>query len=145
MKKIVFLLCLLFAIGAQAQLWENSFDHALSKANAEDKPIVLVFSGSDWCGPCIRFKKKVLDSEEFTSYAEQNYVLYNADFPRKSKNALPQEKLNSNKSLAEKYNPKGHFPMVVVLDKNESVLGTTGFDKRKTPSKYIDLFNGYVK
>ena len=138
-------MCLFFAVTAQAQLWEDSFNSALSKANTEDKPIVLVFSGSDWCGPCIRFKKKILDSEEFVGFASNNYVLYNADFPKKKKNTLSQEKLDANKGLAEKYNPKGHFPLVVVLDKNESILGKTGFDKRKSPEKYLDLFNGYVK
>ena len=138
-------MCLFFAVTAQAQLWEDSFNSALSKANTEDKPIVLVFSGSDWCGPCIRFKKKILDSEEFVGFASNNYVLYNADFPKKKKNSLSQEKLDANKGLAEKYNPKGHFPLVVVLDKNESILGKTGFDKRKSPEKYLDLFNGYVK
>ena len=145
MNKIVYIVCLFFAVTAQAQLWEDSFNSALSKANTEDKPIVLVFSGSDWCGPCIRFKKKILDSEEFVGFASNNYVLYNADFPKKKKNSLSQEKLDANKGLAEKYNPKGHFPLVVVLDKNESILGKTGFDKRKSPEKYLDLFNGYVK
>ena len=145
MNKIIFIVCLFFAVTAQAQLWEDSFNSALSKANTEDKPIVLVFSGSDWCGPCIRFKKKILDSEEFVGFASNNYVLYNADFPKKKKNTLSQEKLDANKGLAEKYNPKGHFPLVVVLDKNESILGKTGFDKRKSPEKYLDLFNGYVK
>ena len=145
MNKIVYIVCLFFAVTAQAQLWEDSFNSALSKANTEDKPIVLVFSGSDWCGPCIRFKKKILDSEEFVGFASNNYVLYNADFPKKKKNTLSQEKLDANKGLAEKYNPKGHFPLVVVLDKNESILGKTGFDKRKSPEKYLDLFNGYVK
>lgn len=145
MKKIVVAVCIFFAFSAQAQLWEDSFENALVKADTEDKPIVLVFSGSDWCGPCIRFKKKILESEEFVGFASDNYVLYNADFPKKKKNSLPSEKLDSNKGLAEKYNPKGYFPLVVVLDKNESVLGKTGFDKKKSPEKYLDLFNGYLK
>ncbi|MEM9363966.1 MAG: thioredoxin family protein [Bacteroidota bacterium] len=130
---------------ARGQNWNASYSDALVQAKAEDKPIILVFSGSDWCGPCIRFKKTILDSEEFVGFATDNYVLYNADFPRKKKNSLPEEKLNANKILAEKYNPKGYFPLVVVLDKNESILGKTGFDKKKSPEKYLSLFNGYVK
>ncbi|WP_435623067.1 thioredoxin family protein [Flagellimonas sp.] len=145
MNKLIVIACLFFTFSAQAQLWEDSFTNALTKADTEDKPIVLVFSGSDWCGPCIRFKKKILDSEAFVGFASDNYVLYNADFPKKKKNSLSQEKLNANKGLAEKYNPKGHFPLVVVLDKNESILGKTGFDKKKSPEKYLDLFNGYLK
>ena len=145
MKNIVVAVCMFLAFSAQAQLWEDSFENALVKADTEDKPIVLVFSGSDWCGPCIRFQKKIPESEEFVGFASDNYVLYNADFPKKKKNSLSSEKLDSNKGLAEKYNPKGYFPLVVVLDKNESVLGKTGFDKKKSPEKYLDLFNGYLK
>ncbi len=145
MKKILILVCFLIAGVAQGQLWEDSFDSAVQKSYMEHKPIVLVFSGSDWCGPCIRFKKDILDSEVFSAYAKEHYVLYNADFPRKKKNELPLEKLNSNKTLAEKFNPRGHFPLVVVLDEQQKTLGTTGFDKKKSPEKYIDLFNGFVK
>ncbi|MEM9649278.1 MAG: thioredoxin family protein [Bacteroidota bacterium] len=130
---------------AQAQHWQDSFDDALAAASQEDKPIVLVFSGSDWCGPCIRFKRSILDSDEFVEYADKHYVLFNADFPKKKKNQLPPEKLNVNKSLFETYNPKGHFPLVVVLDKEKSVLGTTGFNKKASPSDYISLFNGFVQ
>lgn len=129
----------------QAQEWQDSFASAMSEATEADKPIVLVFSGSDWCAPCIRLKKSILDSEEFKTYATENYVLYNADFPRKKQNQLPQEKSGENKALAEKYNPKGYFPLIVVLDKNGSVLGETGFNPRLTPEKYISLFNKFIK
>ncbi|MEM9078323.1 MAG: thioredoxin family protein [Bacteroidota bacterium] len=151
MKKVVqfqFIAFSLFFFSAHlalSQNWNSTYSDALLQARTENKPIILVFSGSDWCGPCIRFKKNILDSEEFIDFASKNYVLYNADFPRKKKNSLSQAKLDANKGLAEKYNPKGHFPLVVVLDKNESILGKTGFDKRKSPDKYLDLFNGYLK
>jgi thioredoxin-related protein len=138
------LFCFLFG-SLQAQEWQENFDDALALANDENKPIVLVFSGSDWCAPCIRLKRNILESEDFKNYAASHYVLYNADFPRKKKNQLPLEKLNSNKRLAEKYNPTGYFPLVVVMDKQESVLGKTGFDRKATPEEYISLLNGFVK
>ncbi len=128
-----------------AQEWQNSFSEAIAKANTEDKPIVLVFSGSDWCAPCIKLKKHIFDSAEFKDYANDHYVLYNADFPRKKQNQLPEDKMSVNKSLIEKYNPKGYFPMVVVLDKNEHVLGETGFVARTTPEKYLKKLNSFLK
>lgn len=145
MKKLVTLILLVLAVSMQAQEWQNSFSEAIAKANTEDKPIVLVFSGSDWCAPCIRLKKHIFDSAEFKDYAKDHYVLYNADFPRKKQNQLPEDKMSVNKSLIEKYNPKGYFPMVVVLDKNEHVLGETGFVARTIPEKYLKKLNSFLK
>lgn len=145
MKQFLGIVFFVFFGSLQAQEWQNSFDEAVTLANAEDKPIVLVFSGSDWCAPCIRLKKQILESEEFKTYASEHYVMYNADFPRKKKNELPQALAETNTSLAEKYNPKGHFPLVVVLDKDQSVLGKTGFNVRTTPKKYISILNGFIQ
>ncbi|MGX1929592.1 thioredoxin family protein [Flagellimonas sp. 2504JD4-2] len=144
MKSLLLIASCLFFGTLQAQ-WLQSFDDALQLANEGNKPIVLVFSGSDWCAPCIRFKRNILDSEDFKNYSETHYVLYNADFPRKKKNKLPQEKLNSNKSLAEQFNPNGHFPLVVVLDKEKSVLGKTGVDRRTSPQEFISLLKGFMR
>jgi len=93
-------LTLLLIIGfgpLQAQLWQDRYSDALELAKSGDRPLVVVFSGSDWCGPCIRMKKKILDSEEFTEHAGENYVLYNADFPEKKQNQLPPELSATNR------------------------------------------------
>ncbi len=144
-KKILILLLFTLASAVQAQEWQPSFSDAVTKATEEDKPIVLVFSGSDWCAPCIRLKKHIFDSEEFKVYASEHYVLYNADFPRKKQNQLPEPLMTTNKSLIEKYNPKGYFPLVVVLDKDEKVLGETGFVARSSPEKYISTLNKFIQ
>ncbi|MGW9687008.1 thioredoxin family protein [Flagellimonas sp. 2504JD1-5] len=144
MKSIVLIATCLFIGSLQAQ-WQDSFDEALELADMENKPIVLVFSGSDWCAPCIRFKRSILDSQDFTDYAKTHYVLYNADFPRKKKNKLPLEKSGANKSLAQRFNPSGYFPLVVVLDKEKTVLGKTGFDRRTSPKEFISLLNTFTK
>ncbi|WP_223826591.1 thioredoxin family protein [Flagellimonas sp. S3867] len=144
MKPLLLIAFSLFFGTLQAQ-WQESFEDALELAEEANKPIVLVFSGSDWCAPCIRFKRNILDSEDFKDYSESHYVLYNADFPRKKKNKLPLEKLNSNKSLAAQFNPHGYFPLIVVLDKEKSLLGKTGFDKRASPKEFISLLNNFVR
>ncbi|MCL6265181.1 thioredoxin family protein [Flagellimonas myxillae] len=145
MRQLLIILGCMFMGSLQAQNWQDSFEDALALAKDQDKPIVLVFSGSDWCGPCIRLKRSILETEDFISYADSHYVLYNADFPRKKKNQLSEDKLNNNKSLFAEYNPKGYFPLVVVLDKDQMVLGKTGFDRRASPKDYIDLLDGFIK
>ncbi len=145
MKKLLTILLILCGSALHAQLWQESFESAIQQANDQNRPIVLVFSGSDWSAPCIRLKRKIFDSEEFKNYASSNYVLYNADFPRKKKNRLPLEKLNANKSLAEAYNTRGDFPLVVVLDKNQTVLGKTGFQPKASPEEYISTLNHFMQ
>ncbi len=145
MNKLLPILLFFYLGTLQAQLWQESFAEAVQRANDQDRPIVLVFSGSDWCAPCIRLKKKIFDSKEFKDYASSNYVMYNADFPRKKKNQLAVEKLNSNKSLAEKYNSQGYFPLVVVLNKEQAVLGKTGFQPKSSPKEYISLLNHFLR
>lgn len=144
--KIPLTLLLIIGFGPlQAQLWQDRYSDALELAKTQDRPLVVVFSGSDWCGPCIRMKKQVLDSGEFTDHAGENYVLYNADFPKKKQNQLPLELSETNRSLADRYNPEGYFPLIVVLDKDENLLGKTGYYPRFGPRKYIDLLNGFIK
>jgi len=74
---------------------------------------LIVFSGSDWCKNCILFKKNVLDTPEFKTFAKENLELITADFPQK--NLLSREKTAQNETLAEKYNPKGEFPKLILI------------------------------
>ena len=105
-------------------------------ASNENKNILLVFSGSDWCAPCIKLKKEILTSEEFIVFAKEHYIILNADFPKRKVNALPKEQQEHNKALAERYNKQGHFPLVVVLDAEGTVVCKTGYQKM-SPSEYI--------
>lgn len=132
------------SIFASAQDWQATFSDALSVSAAENKPIILVFAGSDWCAPCIMLERNIWQSQEFIDYSKDNYVLYKADFPRKKSNQLPTEIADRNAELAQVYNPKGFFPLIVVLNSEERVLGTTGF-KKITPNDYISLLNAFIK
>lgn len=144
MKYTAVFFCLFNFLYVVGQDWKQNFTEAINASSSENRPIILVFSGSDWCGPCISLDKRIWQSEDFKAYAEQHYILYKADFPRKKENALAKSKAEENKLLAQTFNPKGHFPLVVVLDKNQKVLGVTGFQKG-TPKEYIALLNGFVK
>lgn len=102
--------------------WLNNFDEAKAIATRDNKFILLNFSGSDWCGPCIRMKKEAFESEAFLSVAGHRLVLVRADFPRSKKNKLPAELVKHNEKLAEKYNPLGKFPYTLLLDANGNVI-----------------------
>lgn len=144
MKKIAPLLLLLFSTMTFSQDWKVSYAEALTYAKEKSKPIILVFSGSDWCGPCIKLDKTVWQSDDFKSYANEHYILYRADFPRKKANRLSKDLTAQNGMLAERFNPKGHFPLVVLLDGEEQLLGTTGY-KKATPKEYISHLNTFLK
>jgi thioredoxin-related protein len=102
--------------------WINNLDDAKVTAKKEHKLILLNFSGSDWCLPCIKLRKDIFDTEAFNSYAADNLVLVNADFPRKNKNQLSKEQQKINETLADRYDPKGNFPYTILLDANGNKL-----------------------
>lgn len=129
---------------SHSQNWELDFESALKKTQQSEKTLILVFSGSDWCAPCIKLEKDIWTSNIFQKYAEEHFVMLRADFPRKKANKLSKELSEKNAQLAETYNPKGYFPLVVVIDKNKKVLGTTGY-KKLDPDAYIAHLNSFIK
>ncbi len=126
------------------QEWETDFDTAKTKAVQENKNIILVFQGSDWCAPCIKLNTEIWTTNVFKTYAKDHYIMLLADFPRKKGNALSTAQQIKNNALAEKYNQQGYFPFVVVLNKAGKVLGETGYQKT-TPSEYIKKIDSYLK
>lgn len=104
--------------------WLNDFKQAKQIAQQEHKFILLNFSGSDWCGPCIRMHQEVFNTEEFQRVADKKLVMVNADFPRLKKNQLPASQQKINDELAEQYNTKGLFPFTLLLDENGKVIKT---------------------
>jgi thioredoxin-related protein len=117
-------------------LWVNNITIAKTAAAEKGHPIMLVFSGSDWCKPCIKLKTQILLTETFSAYAKDHYILLNLDFPRKAKNKLSDEQQAHNDELASKYNMDGVFPLVVIIDVDGKVLATSGY-LDLSPSEYI--------
>lgn len=142
MKKYLILICFLFVTIVSAQKWEHKIEDAMALAKKSNQNILLVFSGSDWCAPCIKLDKSIWQSEDFKSYAKTHWVLLKADFPRKKANQLPEEQAKENGLLAEKYNKKGYFPLVLLVNSEGKVLGETGY-KNITPKQYIDLLKAF--
>src|ERR1700710_666168 len=106
--------------------WLGDFNAAKTEAAEKHKLILINFSGSDWCGPCIRLRKEILGSADFESYAAEHLVLVRADFPRQKKNQLPKEQVKLNEALADQYNPEGKFPYTLLVDENGKVLHAGG-------------------
>ena len=117
--------------------WEPDFENAKKTAKSEQKLILLNFSGSDWCGPCIMLRRDYLESEAFTKMADENLILVNADFPRKKKNQLSAELAKRNEVLAEKYNKEGNFPFTLLLDSDGKVIKTWSGKPEKTTEAWV--------
>jgi thioredoxin-related protein len=128
-----------------AQEWIYDFDAAKKKAAAENKNILLVFSGSDWCARCIELEKMVWQSDAFKTEAKKSWVLLRADFQQKKGNPEPVDVNDMKIILAEKYNRDGFFPYIVLLDKNGKVLGKSGFEEFATAEEYIAHFKGLAR
>ncbi len=117
--------------------WLTNFEQAKAQAEKQDKKILMNFSGSDWCANCMRIDKTLFQTEEFKNYAKKNLVLLKVDFPARKKNALSKEQQNHNDKLADKYNKKGMFPNVVIVDSKGEVLGNMNHPLNST-SDYIN-------
>ena len=94
------------------------------KTAAEKKELILLnFSGSDWCIPCIKLHKNLIETAAFKQLSTDQIVEYvNADFPRSKKNQPSAEIKKENAKLADLYNPKGLFPYTLLLDSEGKVL-----------------------
>ncbi|SDS43545.1 Thioredoxin-related protein [Formosa sp. Hel1_31_208] len=143
MNKSICLIVLLLAMtSAHAQHWLTDFDEAKAVALKEQKTIILVFQGSDWCAPCIKLDKEIWQTEEFQNYAKDHFVMLKADFPKRKKNALSETLQAHNNKLAETYNKSGYFPYVVVLDEKGKMLASSGY-KKTSPTEYIKFLEAF--
>lgn len=119
MKLLAIYMMMIFSTGVT---WLGDFSEAKKEAGQEHKLILINFSGSDWCGPCIRLRKEILESQIFENYASEHLVLVRADFPRQKKNQLSKEQVKLNEALADKYNAEGKFPFTLLVDETGKVL-----------------------
>jgi thioredoxin-related protein len=105
---------LVFASFARAEPdWLHDWNKAQEEAKTNHKLLFLNFTGSDWCGWCIKFDKDVLSQPQFKNFAHDNLVLVELDFPRKK--SQPTEEKKQNVQLAQQYEVLG-FPTIVVLN-----------------------------
>jgi thiol-disulfide isomerase/thioredoxin len=128
-------LCLLTAVLSAAPVWLTDLDAAKAQGVKENKPVLVDFTGSDWCPPCIQLHKVVFESAEFAAVASK-YVLVELDYPRKTPQA-PELKAK-NAELSKKFGISG-FPTVLLIDaKSGDVFGKTVGFGGQTAKEYIE-------
>jgi protein disulfide-isomerase len=119
--------CLLFACSflttiARGSDWQTDYGQALANAKAARKCVLLDFTGSDWCGPCIEMEKVVFSQAAFLNFAKENLVLVVVDYPRRK--VLPEEVTKQNEILLHQYGvDQSGYPTVILLDPDGKVLG----------------------
>nr|WP_310587072.1 thioredoxin family protein [uncultured Arsenicibacter sp.] len=122
--------------------WGLDFDKAKSEASQGHKYILLNFSGSDWCAPCIKLKKDIFEADAFKAYAADHLVLVRADFPRSKKNQPDKAQMARNEALAETYNTQGKFPLTLLLDANGKVVKVWDGYVNETPDAFVKELDG---
>lgn len=96
-----------------AEQWETNYNAALEQAAKQNKMVLLDFTGSDWCGWCIKLQKDTFSKPEFQKFAAESLVLVELDFPRGKEQSEDLKK--QNEQLAEKFGIQG-FPTLVLLN-----------------------------
>ena len=130
--------------GAEVGKWTMDFDAATKLAADKELPLLLNFTGSDWCGWCKIMDKNVFAGEEWKKYAADNVVLVTLDFPN-DKSIVPEKYVERNKNLQAKFGVGG-YPTYVILDSDgETKLGQLGAGKEKTPSSFVQEFKTAIK
>jgi thioredoxin-related protein len=125
-------------------VWLNDFSKAQSEARQSNKFILLNFSGSDWCTPCIHMHKTIFESAVFEGYSTKNLVLLNADFPRLSKHKLSKDQQQKNDELAEQFNPSGKFPLTLLLDAQGKVVHSWEGFPNESAEKFVEEINSAI-
>lgn len=151
MKKILLLTMLVFGgfvMQAQELKWHTDVKEAIAIGNKEKKPLLMFFTGSDWCGWCIRLQKEVLKTPEFEKWANANVILVELDYPRRT----PQnpEIKKQNDELQQAFSIQG-FPTICFANGttqdgkiNFEGLGTTGY-VAGGPAAWLEVANGILK
>jgi len=98
---------------AEEGKWLHDFEAAKTQAKEESKPIFINFTGSDWCGWCIKLEKEVFTKKEFQEYAKDNLVLVEIDFPEKKEQS--EDLKAQNKKLDKDFEIEG-YPTLFLLD-----------------------------
>jgi thioredoxin-related protein len=107
---------------ARGSEWQTDYEQALAAAKAGNKCVLLDFTGSDWCGPCIQMNKVVFSKTAFLTYAEKNLILVEVDYPQHKK--LPEKVTKQNERLMHEYGiDNSGFPTVILLNPEGKILG----------------------
>ena len=141
LSAVVFCGCNQKSVAAeQAGIWQSDYDAALKQAAAENKYVLVEFSGSDWCGWCIKLDEEVFSKPEFIEYAKANLICVLLDFPRGKE--LPKAQKDANQALLEKFQVQG-FPTVLIFNPQGRLVKQTGY-RPDGAAKYVEFIKGVI-
>ncbi|MGY6648473.1 thioredoxin family protein [Wenyingzhuangia sp. IMCC45574] len=141
MKRLLFIICLAVSCCVFSQKselkWSQNFEKTLKKAKKNKKPIILYFSGSDWCAPCKKLDADFFHSTQFLEVSKKfNLVL--VDIPRRV-DIISEKQMERNKELLKKYNKRKSFPLVVFMNSRGKVKEQiAGYSYLRDTSKYFE-------
>ncbi len=127
---------------SQKSIWMHDFDAAKAKAAQENKPILIYFTGTDWCGWCITLDKEVLSKKAFQDYAKDNLVLVEVDFPKKKKQSA--ELKAQNKKLDMEFEVEG-YPTLYLLDASGKKFTEDIGYREGGPEAYVEHLKSLIK
>lgn len=114
--------------------WVDNFEKAKAKAASEGKDLLVDFTGSDWCGWCIKLDKEVFQEESFKTGAPKDFILVALDYPR-DKSKMTEDIINQNSKLKDEYGIRG-YPTIFLMDAKGRPYAQTGY-QAGGPEKYL--------
>lgn len=142
---LIVMIMVAFGVKAEAADWETDFAKATTNASKAGLYMMLDFSGSDWCGWCMKLDKEVFSKADFKAFAKTNMVCVLVDFPQQKRQSKKLK--DQNAELSKKYGVKG-YPTVVVLSPDGTLVGTTGYQEggaKKYVANLKEMIDGHKK
>jgi thioredoxin-related protein len=130
--------------GAEVGHWTMDYEAAAKLATEKELPMMLNFTGSDWCGWCKLMDEGVFAKEEWKEFAKENVVLVTLDFPR-DKTIVPEKYVARNQELKEQFEVGGYPTYIVVDGDGKTKIGQLGAGRDKTPASFIAEFKAAVR
>ena len=121
--------------------WLDSYEEAVKLSEQSGKPILADFTGSNWCGYCVKLKKEVFDTPQFKAWAAENVILLELDYPRPNRQADWIKRQNN--MLRDRYEIAS-YPTVLILNADGTMIGSQGY-QRGGPKRWISVANNTIK
>tara|TARA_B100000497_G_C7637580_1_gene383256 strand:- start:767 stop:1246 length:480 start_codon:yes stop_codon:yes gene_type:complete len=122
----------------EEKIWLTKVEDAIILSKKTGKPIFAFFTGKIWCHWCKKLDSEILSKDAFLTYASENLILLELDFPRGSR-SIPNDQI----ALARKFGIRG-YPTVILMDEKKNMLGKTGYE-RSSPERYITQIQSMIK
>lgn len=145
MKRFLITVASLVAFSAASMAadsgWLSDYEAAKKQAKEENKPILINFTGTDWCGWCIKIEKEIFSKDEFKAFAKENLILMEVDFPRKKEQ--PEELKAQNKKLDKDFAIEG-YPTIYLIDAEGKKISEDLGSHKGDAKAYIELLKGLI-